>query len=71
MSTNPFIRLLQKWVCEPARPQTGYEEICQIKDRLYRDISRLEQLQGNITASINVDAIVTEVLGPKLRRNSQ
>lgn len=62
---------LQKWVCEPARPQTGYEEICQIKDRLYQDISRLEQLQGNITASINVDAIVTEVLGPKLRRNSQ
>ena len=68
---NLLKQWLQKWVCEPTRPQTGYEEICRIKDRLYQDISRLEQLQGNITASVNVDAIVTEVLGPKLRRNSQ
>jgi len=68
---NLLKQWLQKWVCEPKQPQTGYEEICRIKDRLYQDISRLEQLQGNITASINVDAIVTEVLGPKLRRNSQ
>ena len=30
--------------------QTPYQEICAIKDRLYRDMVRLESLQGHKTA---------------------
>lgn len=72
MSTNPIVRLLQNWVCRPAKPMTGYEEICHIKDRLYQDIARLEQLQGTIAASLNVNAIASDVLGAEyFRRNSQ
>ena len=46
-----------------SQPVTRYEEICAIKDRLYRDIARLEQLQGNLTAGRNVKTICEEILG--------
>lgn len=43
---------------------SNYQEICEIKDRLYRDIARLETLLGTKMASSNVNHIATDVLGP-------
>ena len=40
---------------------TPYQEICAIKDRLYRDMVRLESLQGHKTASDNVRRILSDV----------
>jgi hypothetical protein len=41
-------------------PKTTYQEICDIKDRLYRDMVRLEALQGHKTASENVHRIMCD-----------
>lgn len=69
---NRLKQWLQIRVCQPTKPRSGYEEICQIKDRLYQDIARLKQLQGTIAASLNVNAIASDVLGAEyFRRNSQ
>ena len=47
----------------PVTPEfSRYEEICKIKDRLYRDMVRLEALQGRQMASDNVKRIMLEVL---------
>ena len=43
------------------KPLTPYQEICAIKDRLYRDMVRLESLQGHKTASDNIRRILSDV----------
>jgi hypothetical protein len=57
-----IISIINRWTV-PAAPKTRYEEMCEIKDRLYKDIDRLQQLQGTVTASCNVITICTDVLG--------
>jgi hypothetical protein len=44
-------------------PPSRYEELCAIKDSLYRDIARLEHLQGSAVAGQTVSAICAQLLG--------
>ena len=43
------------------QPMTQYQEICAIKDRLYRDVVRLQTLQGVQTANENVARILSDL----------
>jgi hypothetical protein len=54
-----FINFLSpKPVLTPKAPLSRYQEVMAIKDRLYKDIARLEELQGTHLAGKNVREIL-------------
>jgi len=47
-------------ITQKPEPKSRYQEICEIKDRLYRDIVRLETLQGTDVAAENIHRILLD-----------